>query len=476
MLTQAEPPDPLAQFLDFYRNRDRDYASDPVSWVHERLKDRTWSKQREILEALVDNDNVAVPACHNVGKSWIASRIAAWWIDVHPVGDAFVVTTAPTHRQVRNILWRELFKAHRSAGLPGELNQTEWWIDGEIVAFGAKPADQDPDAFQGIHANHVLVVIDEASAVPRALWTAADTLASNDGSKIFAIGNPDSSRTYFYEICQPGSGWHVINIDAFETPNFTHERVGSAMVSKMLSRNWVEEKRRQWGEDSPLWASKVRGRFPTEDTDGVVPWGMVQSCRAEDLGLYDPDHVELGIDVGAGGDETVVYERAGMKATRCWKLNETQSERLTNKLVKIINESGATRVKVDVIGIGWGVVGHLRAAGSEGHHKATILPVNVGKKPNSKRFVKLRDEIWWMARELSEEGAWDLSAVGDETLTQLLAPSWEVAAGGRIKVESKDVTRLRLGRSPDEADALLLAFYAPPQRRKRASISSVTKG
>jgi len=54
-----------------------------------------------------------------------------------------------------------------------------------------------------------------------------------------------------------------------------------------------------------------------------------------------------------------------------------------------------------------------------------------------------------------------------ETVKQLIAPRWRPDSAGRIQVEKKDETKKRLGRSPDDADALLLAFYKPPVARVR---------
>lgn len=478
-MSTLDRADPFAHLLSHYEMVAEDWRSSPVEWVERHTGDHLWSAQRDVMRALVEHSAVAVPACHNVGKSFLAARTALWWIGTHPPGEAFVVTTAPTHRQVRNILWRELARAHRDARLPGELNQTEWWLNGEIVAFGAKPADQDPDAFQGIHATYVLVIIDEASAVPAGLWTAADTLTSNAFSKKLAIGNPDTTSSYFYQVCQPGSGWYVRHIDGLESPAFTGEKVPQAVLNRLLDKHWVEEKRLQWGEDSPLWQSKVRGQFPSQDTSGVVPWSLLHQCtQNDDPDLHDPAVSELGVDVGAGGDSTVVWHREGGKAMDKWVISDSESDQVVNKITRVINETGANKVKVDVIGVGWGVVGRLRELGKVGSHKAKVVGVNVGAKPSAKnrtRFVRLRDEVWWMARELSEAGDWDLSNVDSDTLSQLIAPDYEVAAGGKVKVESKETTQKRLGRSPDDADALLLAYYQPPKKRRAPSATTVNK-
>jgi hypothetical protein len=225
------------------QRRARLYRLDPVSWVQNRLREFVWSKQREIMTSLLDHRRVAVKSCHGVGKSHIASRVAAWWLDVHEPGEAFVVTSAPTYAQVRAVLWRYIRRLHKKAGLPGRVNQTEWHIDDELVAFGRKPADHDEAAFQGIHARRVLVILDEACGIPEALWIAADSLTTNPGCVILAIGNPDDPTAHFATVCDPNSGWHVIRISAFDSPNLTGEEVPDDLAELLISEAWVDEKR-----------------------------------------------------------------------------------------------------------------------------------------------------------------------------------------------------------------------------------------
>ena len=133
-----------------------------------------------MVQSVVDNRYSAFKASHDVSKSHTMSRLALWWIDVHPPGEAFVVTTAPTTPQVEAILWRYMGIAHKKAGLPGRITlDAKWYIGNELVAYGRKPADYDPAAFQGIHARYVLVIIDEAGGVPKSIFDAVDALATN---------------------------------------------------------------------------------------------------------------------------------------------------------------------------------------------------------------------------------------------------------------------------------------------------------
>lgn len=459
-------------------HRTSQYGAEPIRWVQERLKQTVWSKQREILLTVRDNRRTAVRSGHGVGKSWTAALVACWWLDTHPPGEAFVVSTAPTFSQVRAILWRYIRKHHKAGQLAGRVNQTEWLIDDELVGYGRKPADTDEDGFQGIHARYVLVVLDEACGIPEQLWVAADALATGPDCRILAIGNPDNPASHFRKVCTPGSGWQQLSISAFDSPNLTGEEVGEDMSASLVSREWVEEKARDWGVENPIYRAKVLGEFSADAPNQVVRASDVANCRAGMERRPTPEEllpVELGVDVGGGGDETVIRERRGKHAGREWRAHTDRPEKIAPLILQAIRETGATAVKIDSIGVGFGVIGELRNASGRGEHQAHIHAVNVAtaaSRPD--KYLNLRAEMWWeLGRGLSAEGGWDLAkmANADTTIAQLLEPRWDVDPKGRIRVEPKDEIIKRLGRSPDNADALLLAYYSAGRPRVRTMSS-----
>ena len=170
-------PSPFAVAADKMCPDPNPFLNEPVGWVTSTTGEFIWSKQRQIAQSVHDNRYTAVKSCHGSGKSFTAARIAAWWLTTHAPGEAFVVTTAPTYKQVHAVLWREIGRAHRLADLPGRITlEDEWYIGQELVGFGRKPADYDPSAFQGIHARYVLVIVDEAGGVPKTIFDAVDSL------------------------------------------------------------------------------------------------------------------------------------------------------------------------------------------------------------------------------------------------------------------------------------------------------------
>lgn len=415
------------------------------------------------MESVRDYPQTAVQSCHSAGKSFISAVIAAWWIDSHPAGEAFVVTSAPTGHQVKAILWREINRMHKRGGLKGRTNLTEWYDDaGELVAFGRKPNDYEPTAFQGIHARYVLVILDEACGIPKVLWEAASSLASNENGRILAIGNPDDPTSEFASVCER-STWHRIRISAFDTPNFTSEVVPDIVREMLVSRRWVDEKKEEWGELSPTYTSKVLGMFPTDAEDGVVPHSWAVKCRYTEL---QPDgEVELGFDVSGGGnDRSVCWARRGSKVLRkwVWKGISDPLELATLVLEEAITPSGATSIKIDSIGVGWGVGGIIDGWHRDGRHDCVVVPVNVGTAAyDSEHFLNLRAEVWWNLRELCRQELVDLAELDDDDMTELTLPKYHTRnPRQRIQIEKKDEIRKRTGgKSPDSADALCLAFH-----------------
>jgi hypothetical protein len=433
---------------------------DPEKWIRERTRGEIWSKQREIMESVRDHKKTAVRSCHSAGKSHIAAATACWWIDSHEVGEAFVVTTAPTFQQVRAILWRYMNRMHKAAKLPGIMHQTEWNYGGEIVAFGRKPSDYSESAFQGIHAPKVLVILDEACGVPEALWTGAEVITTTPGCRILAIGNPDVPGTPFERACEK---WESsIKIDAYSTPNFTGEDVSESVKSQLIDPQWVEDQAESWGRDNPLFIAKILAEFPKDAKDAVVRGSDVARCRIARELPYGPGEllpVELGVDVGGGGDDTVIRERCGPVAGREWVLNTDRPELIGPAVIEAIKETGATACKVDAIGVGAGLIGELRNSAEIVGCK--IVGVKASNSPSRSEFANTRAEYWWMARELSERGEWDLSNLKDDTVAQLLNPRYSINLSGKILIEKKEDIKDRLGRSPDNAEALILAYFTP---------------
>lgn len=427
------------------------------------------------MESVRDNAKTAVASCHQIGKSFTAAIAVAWWLDTHLPGEAFVVTTAPTAPQVKAILWREINRVHEKAGLKGRTNLTEWYIGDQLVAFGRKPSDYNDQAFSGIHARYVLVVLDEACGIPKQLWDSSSTLVANpETCRLLAIGNPDDPVGEFANVCKPESGWHTMHVGYEDTPNFTGEPVSQLVKDSLIHPLWVEDRRNYWGEDSALFQSKCEGKFPTTgDPFQIIPISWANQCRYLEFPA-GAKPVEAGIDVGGGNDRTVVTVREGNRVKNIKWFVDSDPMRTVALLAAHLNEHQVSCVKVDVVGIGWGIYGRLRELSSRNNptgnttHHADVVPINVANKPtegNEERYLNRRAQMWWeIGREFCRLKQWDFAGlepnIMNDLVNELVMPRYEIMdSKGKIKVEAKDDIRKRLrGQSPDLADSLLLAF------------------
>jgi hypothetical protein len=451
----------LADRLETY-GEPNPYLTDPVGWVHDRLGGHLWSKQRAIARSVVENRRTAVKSCHNAGKSFLAAQIAAWWIDVHPPGEAFIVSTAPSYPQVHAILWEEIRKAAKLPGrdpLPGRVLQSDEWKldDGTLIGWGRKPADTDQHGFQGIHRRYVLVILDEACGIPEQLWTAVEAITTNADCRILAIGNPDDPATEFGNVCKPGSGWSVVQISAFDTPNFTDEPFPSRLRPLMLDPEWVADKKRRWGETSPRYTSKVLGDFPEIGDDTLISPRWIEAAQQRNL-EPGPFGV-LAVDVARfGSDRTVISLVQSPVARVIGDFSKLRTTETTGRVIATQRDTQAQQIRVDGVGVGSGVVDELVEAG----HDVVDMQSGAGAL-DREHFANARAEWWWGLRQRFEAGDIDIDPADDELASQLGSVKYKFTARGQVLIESKDDMRKRGLPSPDKADTLMLGFaHLPP--------------
>lgn len=441
-------------------------AVDPVEWIQSRKGTYLWTKQREVCYSVRDHRFTAVQACHGPGKSFIAANLAAWWIDQHPIGEAFVVTTAPSSNQVEGIMWRELSETHENANLPGRITWGQvpaWKIGDRMVAFGRKPADyadanKAMQAFQGIHARYVLIILDEACGIPKWLWDAATTLATNDNSRILAIGNPDDPASEFEKKCRPGTKYNTIRISYRDLPAYTGEKVPLDMEEKLTGRLWVEERREEWGEGSPLWQAKVEGLFPDLSDDTLIWPRWIREANDRKLEIIGIGNV--GADVARKGKaETVCYLNRNGHIRNVYVGHQQDTVKTQRAFARVMVDTGAP-MWIDIDGVGAGPYDNLRAEGKR------VMPFQGGMPAyDPDRYANRRAEEYWLLRQEFERGDIDLDPLDDKLANQLMSLKFDYTRRGLIIIESKKDLEKRGLPSPDRADGAMMsrrrAAYIP---------------
>lgn len=442
------------------------YGHSPAEWIRDRLGEFVWSGQEEICQSVVENKYTAVKACHGPGKSFIAARIGCWWLNIHKLGDAFLVTTAPSWPQVSAILWREMRRAHRVGKLPGRITLECQWHMGEgksseeLIGMGRKPADYDENAFQGLHARFILVILDEACGIPISLWTAVKSLVTNDNARVLAIGNPDDPGSEFANICKPSSGWNVITIPAFDTPNFTGEYVPDEVAENLVTPAWVEERRRDWGEGSPLWQAKILAEFPDVSDEYLISPNMIQTGINTDLPGTEAGR--YGADIARFGDaKTVVYRNRGgqIRLEDAWGMADTMTTagRLKNIATKH-HRASTVPIVIDTTGVGGGVFDRLHEQNLD-----VISFVAAGRANRPDKFQNRRAELFWQFRIDLENGDIDLDPKDEDLHNQLMSIKWGTTSTGKIYIESKEDAKERGVPSPDKADAAVYSTFGSAQ-------------
>jgi hypothetical protein len=457
------------------------YYADPVGFARDCI---TWPSglfltpyQQDILEALgkprgagAHRSRLAVRGPHGLGKS-ATSAIAVLWFAVtrDAAGvDWKVPTTAGSWHQLTQYLWPEIHKWSgrvrwdlvRGGRAPNraELQNLNMRLSHGHVFAGASA---NAALIEGAHADSLLFVYDEAKAIPAATFDACEGAFSGTGEALaLAISTPGDPSGRFYDIHARRAG--------YEDWRARHVTLAEAVEAGRISLDWAEQRRRQWGEDSAVYANRVLGDFHAGDEDTVIPLRWVEAAN-ERWAEWDangrPDlpgpHTD-GVDVARSGtDRTVIAVRRGPVVTEL-RRSSREDTMMTAGRVRghLASDPEATAI-VDVIGIGAGVLDRLREDGCKA--EPFVASAGTGNMDASGElgFGAVRSAAWWNLRELLDPSRdADLALPPDDMLLgDLTAPKWRVLSGGKIQVESKDDIRKRLGRSTDDGDAVVQAFW-----------------
>jgi phage terminase large subunit len=461
-----------------------EYRDDPVRFAEEVLGRKLWAKQVEIAESVVRHRRTATRSGHKVGKTELASALAIWWATTRP--NARAIVTAPTDRQVREAFWSALRRmaigpdglASRGINILPEpaLDPATGirWEDGRrLFGFTASNADK----VSGPSGAEILFIVDEASGVPNDVWQAVQGIMGGAANgRVLAIGNPTQPSGWFYDAFnEKRDGWNPLVISSEESPNVVEKRT---VIPGLADPDWVAEMLADYGADSPIFQVRVRGNFPTSAGNQVIGLGLIELARASwDIAKDDGASLDIGVDVARfGDDDSAICARRGLKVySPAWferrgiksVVNGYDSTKLTGVALQCMGElrkpGERVRIKVDVTGgFGEPVVAMLRALQDTGQldQAVRVMPVNfAGASSDAGKFPVVRDELWFGGRAFFRDGG---ALFPDPKLeSELIAPTYGPDLKGRNKVEPKRDTKKRIGRSPDRADAALLAIYEP---------------
>ncbi len=487
------------------------YQQNPVGFATDILGQHVWEAQVEILEAVRDHDRVSVRSGHKIGKSNTAAILAFWFFSSFT--DARVVLTSVTARQVDAVLWREVRKMRARAGrcldcktadagrsdeqrrrfpapspcahsslIPGkmpDLARSGFRSDDmrEIVGFTAREAE----AVAGVSGENILYLPDEASGIDDLIFEAIDGNRAG-GAKICLFSNPTRTEGEFFEshnskalrVDQHGKTigfYKTIHVSSEDTPNV---REGRKVIPGLATREWVNEKKLEWGEESALYKVRVKGEFCLNEEGKILSLHDLLLAELRWDETEGEGRLFIGLDPagpGDAGDDSVFAPRRGFKvfALHVPAQGLTAEQHITELLFVIKTHRNGDRDQVPVVvidrdgPIGSEIYGLLRAYADT--HPGTFVVVGVRGSEYAKRdkdiYDRVRDTVWANAAAWFKSGG----AIPEDTrlAKELHGPSWFQPLGSaKLKATSKkDLRKMLDGRSPDRADAVCLSLWEP---------------
>lgn len=410
----------------------------------------TW--QREILTSLGEwarsgsseayRDVTA--SGHGVGKSATVAWIILWAMSTRP--HLAGVITANTAAQLSTKTWRELSVWHKRA-----INAH--WFQWTATRFAAVESPEtwsiqaipwskeNPEAFAGLHADDVLVIYDEASAIDDRIWEVSEGAMTTPGAMWLAFGNPTRNTGRFRECFGKfRNRWVTRQVDSRTCK----------MTNKAELDKWVAD----YGEDSDFVRVRVRGVFPRAGSNQFISGELVDLAVARQVEPGSNDHAPLvmGVDVARhGDDQSVIVLRRGRVLEQIQRYRIPDTMQLAAKVAEQITLHHPSAVFVDASGIGWGVVDRLRQLSHP------CIGVQVGERAvDADKHYNRRAELWGLMRDWLKDGA---SIPDDiELRDDLIGPEYGFDSKMRVQLERKEDMKKRGLASPDSADALAVTF------------------
>ncbi len=448
------------------------YIDHPVEFAIDILKVQPTLEQQAVMNDVAKFPMVSVKSGHGVGKSALESWIIWWYISTRPYPK--ILCTAPTKHQLHDILWAEVSKWKRNSK---SLDKDFEWTSEKIYLKGSQEewfaiarTSNKPDALQGTHAEHVLIIIDEASGVPDIVFEPVLGSMSTIDAKLLMCGNPTQLAGFFYES-------HTTKRELYKT----HTIDGSKC--ERVDKNYVQTIIDMFGKDSDVYRVRVAGEFPKANPDSFIGLDMI---RTEKKVIDIVESIDLGVDVARyGDDESVVattYNKSQVERLNVFKHNDTM--KLTGQIVNIIKmlnlkyPSIIVRVKIDCDGLGVGVYDRLKEVIVEKNLKAKAIECHFGGKGGKVsydepiEYYNSTGIMWGTLRSKLKNNEITIPN-NEELIKQITNRKYFINSDGTIKLERKEDMKKRNVHSPDRADAVVLSLYEPQVKMKLSDKSFI---
>jgi len=237
-----------------------------------------------------------------------------------------------------------------------------------------------------------------------------------------------------------------------------------------LAANYIDNLKEAFKHRPDLLEAYLYGSWDAlEDSHTVIKALWVRDSVNRIL-RFNPEGRITVADIGAGGDDTVIYNMEGYQIKSQDISGEKDTMKTAGRIVINANTFKSDLIVIDKIGLGQGVYDRMREVLGE-KRKHMVYGLQSAEKPKTEQkavqFINVRVEMWWYVSQLFADGL--TSIPHDEVLIQdLCTPTYEiVSSSGKIKVEPKDDIKARLGRSTNRGDAYVMGCYAQQFVEKR---------
>ncbi len=425
-----------------------------ISW-------QQWLMLLAVERALVYGDNkISVVSGHGTGKDTTLSWIIIWFLFCH--ADAQVGATAPTSEQIHDVLWKEV--ALWMGRMPKELQELFEWQSSYIrvrerpetwFARARTARKESPEAIAGLHGDHVLLAVDEASGVPDEIYRSAEGSMTGPNILVFLIGNGTRNSGYFYDTHNDEKemkNWQRFSFSSEESP--------------VVEEGYVERMESKYSRDSDEFRLRVLGGFPSSEQMDDAGW--IPLIIKEKIHLLSPDVPFTGRKImaidpaGEGDDKTIWIMRDNYQSRVIASETVSNTKSIAMKTLDLIKEHelDPRDVIIDNFGIGANVSAELLLL----DHTMHITAMNWGQDAqDTELFLNSRAECCFRARDWLIGGG---GIVGDELKRDILAYTYRTTLKGKRQIREKVKIKKVLGRSPDRGDAFFMTFLEETNLRR----------
>jgi hypothetical protein len=408
--------------------------------------------QTEILDLIGEKTatsseavRVAVRSGHTIGKTTLIAWILLWFMSTRP--DCEIVVTANTGAQLDSKTWRELAKWHNLS-----INK-DWFTWNQDRFYHTKYSSTwfasrilwnktMSEAFSGAHEKYVLMLFDEASAIPNEIWDAAEGSINTPNAMWVVFGNPTRNSGRFYDCFgKYKHRWITREIDSRDS-----KRADPKFLQQLIDDN---------GIDSDYVRIRILGKPPRQSTYQFISDEVLRMCHMYQADGYQTFPKIMAVDVARyGEDSNVIVMRQGRKIYPVIdKWNNLSITESADRVMRAMKEHSPDYVIIDAGGVGGGLIDVLEKFG-----RTNVIEFNGGTSADDKaRYANARAETWARMKDGLEAGM-ELPKNNDLD-NELTTIEYSYNDREKLVMESKDEMRNRGLSSPDTADALSMTFY-----------------